>query len=165
MQRIVYNTHMLLNLLRQLDGCWVGHGKGRYPTIESFEYAEETNLGLSLAYPMVRWEQRTTLLPNGKAGHWELGFLRPCDDGSLELSTAQDSGRVEVVRGVPQVTEFGFQLELRSTFLGNDSRLISTARSIIVRNNELHYVKYMSTNTTPAPVHMQHLEATLRRVQ
>ena len=151
-------------LLSRLAGRWVGRGRGRYPTIEPFEFAEETTFLLAPEYPMVRYEQRAWLLPGRESSHWELGLWRIVDGGAVELSTAQDSGRVEVLRGLVEAAgEDGLRLELFSTCLANDARLVRTERVISLRAGVLRYTTYMATTTTPTPERLQHLEATLER--
>ena len=85
--------------LAALEGSWRGGGKGDYPTIEAFEYEETLRFELDSSYPMIHYEQRTLLLPAREPSHWESGFIRPMEDGTIEVSNSQDSGRVEVLRG------------------------------------------------------------------
>lgn len=153
-------------LLARLSGNWRGRGRGQYPTIDSFEFEEETSIVVAPEYPMLRHEQRTWLLPEREASHWELGFWRAVSDEEVELSTAQDSGRIEVLRGrVEAEGGDGLRMELFSTFLGNDSRLVKTERILRVQSGMLHYTKLMATTTTPTPTRLQHLEARLERTR
>lgn len=151
-------------LLATLAGRWAGRGRGQYPTIRSFEYEEETTFLVAPEYPMIRFEQRAWLLPDRTASHWELGFFRVVEGGAVELSTSQDSGRVEVLRGAVEAAADGIRLSLASTCLANDARVLETARIFTIRDDLLHYVKFMATSTTAVPSRMKHLEATLRRV-
>lgn len=155
-----------MDLLRALEGRWVGTGRGAFPTIASFEYAEETSFLLAPEYPLMRYEQRTLLLPERKPSHWELGFIRPIDDSLLEISNAQDGGRVEVLRGecvAPEDAPTGFRLALRSKSHGNDARMLASERVLTLQGDTLHYEKFMATTTTAEPVRTKHLEAWLRR--
>jgi hypothetical protein len=150
--------------LTRLAGRWVGSGHGQYPTIEPFEFDEETSFSAEPEYPLLRYEQRAWLRPEREASHWELGVWRVTEDGAVELSTAQDSGRVEVLRGsIADEGEDGLRLELKSTYVGNDPRIVRTERVFTLRAGVLHYVKHMSTTTTPSPERLLHLEATLQR--
>jgi hypothetical protein len=158
----------LLEVLSLLHGRWLGTGRGGYPTIQPFEFAEETTFVLALEYPLLRYEQRTVLLPDRKSSHWEVGFLRPTDDGLLEISNAQDGGRVEVLRGSYSITAdppVRVRLALRSKIIANDPRMLETERVITVRGDVLHYENYMVTTTTERPVREKHLEAWLRRAE
>ena len=151
-------------LLSQLAGSWRGSGEGNYPTIERFEYDEILQFEFDPAYPLIHYEQRTRLR-DGEASHWESGFLRWLEDGSIEISNAQDGGRVEVLRGalMPGEADGHFTLELRSDTFGNDPRLVETRRTIVFSGDRLVYRMEMSTHTTDTPRLLQHLEATLMR--
>jgi hypothetical protein len=150
--------------LAALAGMWHGTGRGRYPTIAPFEYSEALVVEVDLAYPLMHYEQRTVLQPGDEAGHWESGFIRPLEDGQVEMSSAQDSGRVEVLRGhVSVAAPQGWEMQLDSVVLGHDPRLVQTRRVFTLTGDELRYVKYMATHTTPEPVLQQHLEALLYR--
>lgn len=155
-----------LEILSLLSGRWHGRGRGQYPTIEPFEYAEETTFLYAPEYPMIRYEQRTWLEPERVASHWELGLVRQVETGELEISNAQDSGRVEVLRGSLEVHGEGeLTLTLSSTCLANDPRIVRTERILTLRAGELHYRKHMTTTTTAVPERLLHLEATLERVE
>jgi hypothetical protein len=150
-------------LLGRLAGSWSGSGVGDYPTIERFEYEETLRFELDARYPLIHYEQRTRLA-SGEASHWESGFLRWQEDGSIELSNAQDSGRVEVLRGRLVELEDGFDLSLMSVAIAWDPRMVGTRRDFRVRADRLDYVVQMSTSTTDSPRMGQHLEAHLERV-
>jgi hypothetical protein len=155
----------LLASLRRLDpllGSWGGSGTGRYPTIDAFAYREELRFELHAEYPMLAYEQKT-VLDTGAASHWETGFVRPVGDGVYELSNAQDSGRVEVLRGGAELEAAGLELRLESVCLGHDPRLVQTRRILRVEGDRLGYEKHMATNTTDEPVLQLHLQAELLR--
>jgi hypothetical protein len=148
--------------LRLLHGVWRGRGRGQYPTIDPFDYDEETRFEFDDRYPLIHFEQRT-ILGNGEPGHWESGFVRVADDGTVEISTAQDGGRVEVIRGPLAVAGSGFRLDLESVALGHDERLLRTGRVLELSGDRLRYEMKMSTRTTDAPQWLTHLTAELRR--
>lgn len=153
--------------LELLGGSWRGKGHGDYPTIDAFDYEEHLRFEPDSSYPMIHYEQRTKLLPSNEASHWESGFIRPQEDGTVEISSSQDSGRVEVLSG-RLVDDPGdgidLKLELNSLVLDHDPRLVQTRRTFILRGDTLRYIVYMATNTTPEPKLGQHLEAVLHRV-
>ena len=152
-------------LLARLAGRWSGRGLGQCPTIQPFEFAEETSFLPAPEYPMLRYEQRAWLLPGRAASHWELGLWRVVDGGEVEVSNAQDSGRVEVLRGRAEAEESdGVRVLLYSKWIANDPRLVRTERVLTLSGCVLHYIKYMATTTTAAPARIKHLEATLERV-
>ena len=152
--------------LLPLHGCWKGRGAGDYATIEAFEYEETLRFEADSSYPLFHYEQKTRLLPSRDPSHWESGFIRPLEDGSVEISNSQDSGRVEVLRGRLEAAG-GQGDDLRIVFdnvvLGHDPRLVRTGRTLALSGDTLRYVVRMSTRTTPEPSFNQHLEATLTR--
>ena len=153
--------------LAPLEGSWCGRGSGDYPTIEAFEYEETLRFELDTSYPMIHYEQRTLLLPTRQPSHWESGFIRATEDGSIEVSNSQDSGRVEVLRGrLAATNDAPAELEIvfDSVALAHDPRLVRTRRTWSLRGDTLRYVTYMATRTTPEPALGQHLEAVLQRV-
>jgi THAP4-like, heme-binding beta-barrel domain len=89
-----------------LLGTWTGQGRGAYPTIDDFVYAEETTF-LCPGKPVVAYRQQTWVPPGGPPSHAEVGYLRPVPD-AVELVLAQPSGVVEMSRG----TLNGTRLEL-----------------------------------------------------
>ena len=156
--------------MRKLDGVFQGWGRGKYPTIESFEYSELTRFEYDERYPMIHLEQRT-ILADGEPGHWESGFLRWWIEGDedspgpglVEMSIAQGGGRVEVLRGPLLELADGFRLELESVVLGHDERLVLTNRIIELRGDQLEYEMGMSTTTTDEPRFQVHVSAELQR--
>ena len=159
-------TERTMRHLRGLHGTWTGRGSGNYPTIDPFEWTETLRVELDDSYPLLHYEQRTYLVPSGEASHWESGFIRPLEDGSTEVSSSQDSGRVEVLRGrltESEGNDVGWSLELDSVVLDHDPRLHRTRRVFTFSGDTLLYVVHMATHTTPEPRLSQHLEARLRR--
>jgi hypothetical protein len=98
----------VLEPLAFLLGTWHGEGQGRYPTIEDFTYREETQF-VWPGKPVVAYQQRTWVPPDGLPSHAEVGYLRPAPGGA-ELVLAHPSGVVEVSGG----TVTGTRLELVS---------------------------------------------------
>jgi hypothetical protein len=86
-----------LEPLAFLLGTWQGEGHGAYPTIDDFTYREEATFAWP-GKPVVAYQQRTWLLPDGLASHAEVGYLRPAPGGA-ELVVAHPSGVVEVSAG------------------------------------------------------------------
>jgi hypothetical protein len=98
----------VLEPLAFLLGTWHGEGQGRYPTIDDFTYREETQFAWP-GKPVVAYQQRTWVPPDGPPSHAEVGYLRPAPGGA-ELVLAHPSGVVEVSGG----TVTGTRLELVS---------------------------------------------------
>ncbi|HJZ80906.1 MAG TPA: FABP family protein [Pyrinomonadaceae bacterium] len=155
--------------LSALVGTWKGEGKGCFPTITSFNYTEECVFSSNDSEPLIHFEQRTwvksTDETNGSPLHWESGFIRAIEDGGVEISNAQNGGRVEVLRGAIDETvclEGILLLRLESVLFGNDPRLIHTTRKYQLHKNSLLYWVEMATTKTPD--RQQHLEAKLERL-
>ena len=78
--------------LEPLIGRWAGRGEGRYPTIEPFRYRETLRFAPAPSYPLVHYEQRTVLIPGDEPSHWESGFIRPVEGGTIEVVTPSGTG-------------------------------------------------------------------------
>ena len=165
----IISSEEVLARLALLQGVWEGQGKGQFPTIDSFEYKEHLEFEVDLSYPLIHYQQRTILIPTNEHSHWESGFIRVLDNGKIEISNSQDSGRVEVLQGTMTVgpdveLEAQFEIEFSSIALANDPRLIQTKRILKLNKNKLTYDNYMITNTTDKPALLHHLSARLERV-
>jgi hypothetical protein len=105
----------LLGLLPYI-GLWRGRGRGGFPTVEDFDYAQEIRISHD-GRPFVHYESRAWLLdeqsqPVRPAGR-EVGWWRPVFDGDrptddLEVLISTPTGIVELYLG--RVT--GTQIEL-----------------------------------------------------
>jgi len=152
--------------LSKLQGSWMGKGHGKFPTIDSFEYEEHLHFEVHLAYPLIHYEQKTILLPTQEPSHWESGFIRVLDDGVIEISNSQDSGRVEVLQGnMSKLSDDGYEMEFASIALANDPRMVKTTRAFKVTDNTLECHQSMATNTTKEPIMLPHLYSILTRVE
>ena len=104
-------SHPDIERLRFLLGTWRGNGQGDYPTIEGFTY-EETVVFEHFGKPFVAYTQRTRG-PDGPL-HAEAGYIRPIQDGSLELVIAQPTGVAEIYTG----SQDRERLEFESAWIG-----------------------------------------------
>ena len=103
--------HPSIERLSYLLGTWQGEGRGEYPTIEPFTYVETVTFE-HFGKPFVAYSQRTRG-PDGPL-HAESGYLRPIDDGTIELVNAQPTGVAEIYTG----SQVGQRLELASVWVG-----------------------------------------------
>ena len=153
------------DLLHLLVGEWSGSGRGKFPTIEPFEYLE-TFVFSADDRPFLHYEQKTKRRNAGQTdyipSHWESGFIHLLPDGEVELANAQNGGRLERLVGSLERTEQGLILNLRSTAFLNDPRMLETSRTITVEGNNMHYTQTMHTTAVPGPAH--HVEARLKRI-
>ncbi len=144
-----------------------GIGKAQYPTIDSFEYEENLSFEVYKSRLLIHYEQKTKLLPSGEQSHWESGFIRPLENGLIEISNSQNNGRVEVLQGqidMNSLSEQELKIEFASVVLAHDPKMVETKRVLTVKADVLHYILLMSTNTTPEPNLTMHLEAVLKRI-
>jgi len=143
--------------LHFLVGTWVGEGRGEYPTVDDFRYAEET----TFAYPdkpVLAYSQRTWLIPDGRAAHAELGYVRPLEEG-VELLLVQPSGVAEVSVG----TVAGTRLELATVAVARTptAKSVTEVRRVYERSGDtLWYQLDMAAVDQPLGFHC---EAELRR--
>jgi hypothetical protein len=96
----------------KLAATWRGTGQGEYPTIASFEYAEEFVITPVPGRPVAHWRSATRDAATGEPRHAESGFIRITPNG-IELVVAHTFGIVEAAAG----SFDGDVLTLRSTGL------------------------------------------------
>jgi len=148
-----------------LLGRFRGTGRVRFPTIATFDYRETLELVADRERPLIHYVQRTEQREVGRTdwapSHWESGFLRPVAERSVEMTSAQDGGRLELLRLDLSVEDGVLILDGGSVALVNDPRLVRTHRRFELRGDRLSY--RVSMATTRVPELTGHLEATLER--
>ena len=170
--------HPAVDHLAPLLGTWRGGGRGDYPTIEAFEYAEEVTIG-HVGKPFLAYTQRTRGA-DGAPLHAESGYLRPAGERGLELLVVHPSGIAEVLVGEVTVTHYGLLVVLQAgaggeagagpenrvgpagrVFLAPTAKQVdATERRISVDGDTMHYEVHMAAVGEPLT---PHLEATLHR--
>lgn len=96
-----------------LVGEWQGGGRGTYPTIDPFEWREETRFW-HVGRPVLLYAQRTQDAATAEPRHVEFGFVRPGGtEGSFEFVVSHSTGHAEVAEGSAD----GSRLTVRSTSL------------------------------------------------
>jgi len=100
--------HKAVQPLLPFVGIWRGRGRGEYPTIETFEYAQEIRISHD-GRPFLAYEARAWLVtPDGepiRPGHREVGWWRPIvgEDGSptdqIEALYCSQTGTMELHYG------------------------------------------------------------------
>lgn len=150
---------MSLDRLAFLVGTWRGEGRGEYPTIDDFTYAEEVTFGTVPTKPFVTYAQRTTGA-DGLPLHSEVGYVRSPADGLAEMVIAQPTGVTEIQTGAIE----GTSLRLTSMGVGltptaKDVRTVH--RHIVVTDDVLRYRLELAAVGQDLQFH---LEAELTRV-
>jgi nitrobindin-like protein len=153
-------------VLDRLEGTWRGGGSGYFPTIEAFDYRETLTFERR-DETTIFYEQRTEKRLCGQTAfltsHWESGFMRALESGSLELTNAQSGGRSEVLIGTIEQTDLIIRMNFVSKVLTNDERMVASMRTFEIENDTLRY--QMKMQTTRVAELTPHLEAILRRDQ
>jgi hypothetical protein len=155
----------LIKKLAPLLGLWKGEGTAQFPTITTCPYREELRFESNGDEPVIHFEQKTWVQATGAPLHWESGFIKPNDAGELEILNAQNSGRVEILRGRIAAEDQSVSmlaLSFESVAFGNDARMIYSTRTFLCNGDNLRYLVMMATVKTPQL--QQHLSATLTRV-
>lgn len=151
----------MIDALMQLLGRWEGEGSAFYPTITQQDYLEQLSFAYDEPHDVLQYEQKTWRKHNGLLLHWELGFIRVLEDGSVVLNNTANNGRVEVMRGLVTWREAGFQVSLASSLFGNDPRMVQAAREWCIEGDVLTYEHVMATQSVRES--QPHLRARLRR--
>ena len=149
--------------LGALAGTWTGPGQGRYPTIETFGYAERLEIVPIPGKPRLAWRVTTRAADDGRGLHAESGFLRLTEDGEVEMVLALGSGVVEVGTGLVEADGEALELVLSSdTVAGTPTAksVTATERTYRIQGDTLTYEVAMAAVGQPLT---PHLTATLTR--
>lgn len=99
------DLHPDLTASAWLLGSWHGNGRGDYPTIDAFGYEQEVAFAHD-GRPFLHYFSRTWITDADgeriRPGALETGFLRPVDDGGVELVLAHPTGFAEVWYGTAE---------------------------------------------------------------
>jgi hypothetical protein len=148
-----------LDRLSFLVGTWRGEGRGDYPTIDAFTYAEELEFGTVPTKPFVTYRQRTTGT-DGLPLHSEVGYVRSPAAGLAEMVIAQPTGVTEIQTGAIE----GTSLILTSMGVG----LTPTAKDIRTVHRRIDVIddvlRYRLDLAAVGEDLQFHLEAELTRI-
>jgi THAP4-like, heme-binding beta-barrel domain len=150
--------HKALEPLAWLLGTWRGEGKGIYPTIDDFDYAEESRFWHN-GRPVMAYAQRTWSPATDAPMHSEMGFLRPQRDGSIEIVVTHSFGVVEMGTG----TISDGLIEVQSTSFTSTPTAKRVEGLIRRYSHEGDALVYEIDMAFGAEALQNHLRATLRR--
>lgn len=126
-----------------LLGRWQGEGRGEYPTITSFAYAEELVFDHG-GKPFLSFTMRSRHAEDGRPLHTETGYWRtlppaPEDGGDvlarLEVVVAHPVGICEIHLGTARALDGGVDIALRADHL----LLSPTAKDVRALRWHLHW--------------------------
>ncbi len=159
--------------LTWLKGSWNGTGEASFPTHDTYRYENTIKVRwLEEAFenePLIHFEEIAWVFEDrGKTfKHWETGFFKPDNNGSIQLYVCHNTGRVEITYGnyLALDQENGhFKIAFSSQSIRNDNgtKVATGSRRIIsFQDNILRYQLEMSTEDVPHLTH--HLSAELNR--
>lgn len=159
--------HPQLAPVAGLLGTWSGRGRGEYPTIEPFDYAESVTFS-HVGKPFLAYTQRTRSIGTHDAPpqpmHAESGYWRFPAPGTVEVVLSHPTGVVEIEEGTVTVALDGtVVIDLVTTTVA----LTSTAkhvealqRRLVLQGDTLDYAVAMAAVGSPL---LPHLRATLQR--
>ncbi len=154
--------HAGVAVLGPLIGTWTGAGRGKYPTIEEFDYLEEVTFS-HVGKPFLAYAQRTRS-PAGAPLHAETGYLRAPAPGRIEMMLAHPTGITEIDEGTVAAHDDGsIVIDVHSTTIalsGTAKDVFAVAREVRVNGDELRYTVSMAAVGHPL---QQHLTAILHR--
>ncbi len=154
--------HPELVALTPLLGIWRGHGEGRYPTIDPFEYDEEVGVS-HVGKPFFVYGQRTWAADDRRPLHAESGYWRSNGAGRIELVVAHPTGVVEVEEGTVETTATGLRLSLATTGIARTAsakEITELRRELEIDGDVLRYRLDMAAVGQPL---LLHLDAVLHR--
>jgi hypothetical protein len=162
----VNDLHPALAHVATLLGTWTGRGRGVYPTIEPFDYAEHVTFG-HVGKPFLAYGQRTRALDavgaEGLPLHAETGYWRFPEPDRVEVVLSHPSGIVEIEEGTVSIADGLVLIELASTSVATTSTaksVVGVERSFRFDGDVLDYTLRMAAVGQPM---QHHLAATLHR--
>lgn len=141
--------------LSRLVGTWRGEGHGEYPTIDSFDYADEWEF-IDLGKPFLYFIERTWNA-EGAPMHTETGYIRAPSPDTLEIIAALPTGQSELGTGHCTASDEALALttdaEVRNT--ATAKRVDQIVRQYVVRGDEMTYEMDMSAVGLGLTLHLQ----------
>lgn len=156
--------------LRFLLGTWRGEGKGDYPNIDPFVYAEEVEFW-HVGKPFLGYHQKTRIgdVPaHTETGYWRVaspvGLAPSAEPVAIEVTITQPTGVSEVLVGSLTPAETGGRIELATIEVVRTptaKEVTEVHRFLTVTGDEMAYEVHMAA---VGQVLGSHLEAVLHRV-
>ncbi len=166
-----------VNLLRPLTwlfGIWHGQGTAEFPTFKKYLYENKMKFNIvKCAFdkePIIHFEEIAWVIKDQKRDfiHWETGYFKPEDDGSIQFYLCHNTGRIEITHGKYRSRDSdlkSFTIFFESNSIRNDkgAKVVShSKRELKYHNNKLLYALKMATEEVPELTH--HLQAEMEKV-
>ena len=147
--------HPSIAHLSRLVGIWRGDGRGQYPTIKDFEYADEWEF-VDAGKPFLLFVERTWNADRSPM-HTETGYIRAPSADTLEIIAAIPTGQSEIGTGTCVATSDSLTLTtdaaVRNT--ATAKHVDRVVRRYEVRGDELTYEMRMSAVGHGLTLHLQ----------
>jgi THAP4-like, heme-binding beta-barrel domain len=161
--------HKAVQPLLPFVGIWRGRGRGEYPTIETFEYAQEIRISHD-GRPFLAYEARAWLVtPDGepiRPGHREVGWWRPVvgEDGSptdeIEALYCSQTGTMELHYG--QISSTKLEMATDAVMRTATAKEVTAGQRLYgIVDRDLLYAQGMAAVGQPMT---NHLAARLARI-
>lgn len=153
--------HEAITQFAALLGTWRGDGHGEFPTIRSFDYADEW-VFTENGKPFIAFIERTWNA-DGMPMHTEAGYVRCPGPGRVEIVAALPTGQAECGQGTVEGTEESLALVTDALVQNTESakHVDRIVRRFEIEGDRMTYTMHMAAAGEPLT---GHLTATLRRV-
>jgi hypothetical protein len=120
------NLHPDLMPLAWLVGSWRGKGRGEYPTVPGFQFAQEVNFNHD-GRPFLNYFSRSWLIDDNneiiKPAASEVGFWRVKENNVLEVILAHNTGIAEGWVGIVKGAKI--QLEMDQGYSSPSAKIVT----------------------------------------
>lgn len=120
------NLHPDLMPLAWLVGTWRGKGRGEYPNVPAFQFAQEVNFNHD-GRPFLNYFSRSWLIDDNneiiKPAASEVGFWRMKDNNVLEVILAHNTGIAEGWVGIVKGAKI--QLEMDQGYSSPSAKIVT----------------------------------------
>ena len=148
--------HPDLNPLAWLVGTWRGKGRGEYPGVEPFEFAQEVSFNHD-GRPFLNYFSRSWIIGADneiiRPAASEVGFWRPKPNSVLEVVISHNTGITEGWVGLNEGAKI--QLRLDKGYSAPTAKIVPDGSRLYgLVEGELFFAYDMATETQPLQSHI-----------